>query len=474
MPLIIEDEGKLLGKKQAKVPDKLVNKIKQNLNLFGQYKKSKGFKRASSIVDDDYNKRSNKKDKIHNGDKTLSFSDIKKIDHEYKNMSVNDDDVNAKNLGYILPGGNDMKNWAHDTLRKMRTAVKKVDGVPPVPKLETKPTKPEDVQKSVKMGNATVRLTEEQLLVLKEYHDQLVFNFDDNGEPYYKKDNWQHYIDFLEKIGKYGQLPPSEWDENDIRNAVEEEKENLDPDGYGSGVDEYEQFVSFSDLVCETIVMNKYKKEDIFEPTFLNIFEQGYEAFKENNNYYDECETITKYLESLDLDKSNLDGYLTVYGYRCFTETLRDNYYDNQYDYGFIDSFTFNDRGLLYIERNIKNPKFNSPDINDKGFKNFFAKLNNSYCGIGTCFSWREGKGESYCGSGESELKLKCWVDPKNVNWYETLERNCYSLREEQEIYIDSDNAVIEVFDIVLEHGRVNGINVSGKSLLKSPILVGV
>ena len=27
MPLIIEDEGKLLGKKQAKVPDKLVNKI---------------------------------------------------------------------------------------------------------------------------------------------------------------------------------------------------------------------------------------------------------------------------------------------------------------------------------------------------------------------------------------------------------------------------------------------------------------
>ena len=743
MPLIIEDEGKLLGKKQAKVPDKLVNKIKQNLNLFGQYKKSKGFKRASSIVDDDYNKRSNKKDKIHNGDKTLSFSDIKKIDHEYKNMSVNDDDVNAKNLGYILPGGNDMKNWAHDTLRKMRTAVKKVPGVPQVPKLEKNPVKPKDVNKDIKMGSASVKLTESidyffenyyydygasyvfdsflnnpngkqnwgtlinpemyakalreftrfgtltsfpakyvyqwmgiimkntstliantdicghgtdfpseecedflhnyykdgrfievegydkitlevkpseviemcdeenlpvesnnildyinaynaenkseyrlnklrldsesnkiywevesdellykigitgdwmvlpdgsdgisdygiepimnilkeyddnlppekvlvmvnkildiyhcrgdlssifiqggskalsaiseeikkgkkiivnenQLLALKEYHDQLVFNFDDNGEPYYKKDNWQHYIDFLEKIGKYGQLPPSEWDENDIRNAVEEEKENLDPYGYGSGVDEYEQFVSFSDLVCETIVMNKYKKEDIFEPTFLDIFEQGYEAFKGNNNYYNECETITKYLESLDLDKSNLDDYLTVYGYRCFTEILRDNYYDNQYDYGFIDSFTFNDRGLLYIERNIKIPKFNSPDINDKGFKDFFAKLNNSYYGIGTCFSWREGKGESYCGSGESELKLKCWVDPKNVNWYETLQRNCYSLREEQEIYIDSDNAVIEVFDIVLEHGKVNGINVSGKSLLKSPILVGV
>jgi len=160
MPLIIEDEGKLLGKKQAKVPDKLINKIKQNLNLFGQYKQSKGFKRASSIVDDDYNKRSNKKDKIHNGDKTLSFSDIKKIDHEFKNMSINDDDANMKNLGYILPGGNDMKNWAHDTLRKMRTAVKKVKGVPPVPKLEKNPLKVPDAQKDIKMGNASVRLTE--------------------------------------------------------------------------------------------------------------------------------------------------------------------------------------------------------------------------------------------------------------------------------------------------------------------------
>ena len=187
MALIIEDEGKLLGKKQAKVPDKLVNKIKKNLNLFGQYKKSKGFKRASSIVDDDYNKRSNKKDKIHNGDKTLSFSDIKKIDHEYKNMSINDDDVNAKNLGFILPGGNDMKNWAHDTLRKMRTAVKKVPGVPQVPKLEKNPIKPKDVNKDIKMGSASIKLTE-------DYDDDYI-------HPYYEimneNDAYSVLCDFL-------------------------------------------------------------------------------------------------------------------------------------------------------------------------------------------------------------------------------------------------------------------------------------
>jgi hypothetical protein len=214
MALIIEDEGKLLGKKQAKVPDKLVNKIKKNLNLFGQYKKSKGFKRASSIVDDDYNKRSNKKDKIHNGDKTLSFSDIKKIDHEYKNMSINDDDVNAKNLGFILPGGNDMKNWAHDTLRKMRTAVKKVPGVPQVPKLEKNPVKPKDVNKGIKMGSASVNLTENiDYFIENYYYDygaSYVFNSFLNNPN--EKQNWgvlinpEMYLKALKEFTRFGKL----------------------------------------------------------------------------------------------------------------------------------------------------------------------------------------------------------------------------------------------------------------------------
>ena len=77
---ITEDEGKVLGKKQVKVPDKIVDKLKLNRNLFAGYSKAKGYKRINSIIDDDYNKRSNKKDKIHNGDKTVSFSDLKRID----------------------------------------------------------------------------------------------------------------------------------------------------------------------------------------------------------------------------------------------------------------------------------------------------------------------------------------------------------------------------------------------------------
>ena len=69
MALIFEDENKTLGKKQFKVPDKIVNQLKLTRNLFDKYSTSKGYKRINSILDDDYNKRSKKKDKIHNGDK---------------------------------------------------------------------------------------------------------------------------------------------------------------------------------------------------------------------------------------------------------------------------------------------------------------------------------------------------------------------------------------------------------------------
>ena len=746
MPLIIEDEGKLLGKKQAKVPDKLVNKIKQNLNLFGQYKKSKGFKRASSIVDDDYNKRSSKKDKIHNGDKTLSFSDIKKIDHEYKNMSVNDDDVNTKNLGYILPGGNDMKNWAHDTLRKMRTAVKKVPGVPQVPKLEKSPVKPKDVNKDLKMGSATVKLTESidyffenyyydygasyvfnsflknpdgkqnwgvlinpekyakalreftrfgsltsfpakyvyqwmgiimkntsiliantdicghgtvfpseecedflhnyykdgrfievegydkitlevkpseviemcdeenlpvesndildyinvynaknkseyrlnelrldsesnkiywevesdellykigitgdwmvlpdgsdgisdygiepimnilkeydenlppekvlvmvnkildiyhcrgdlssifiqggskvlsaiseeikkgkkiivnenQLLALKEYHNQQVFNFGDDGYAYFEKNNWENYVDFLEDIGTYGMLPASEWTRNDIENKIEEVKGEIDYQNDDISEDDYKE--AFLSLVCETFVYEHYDKNDIFEEWFLDLF-NDYEEFKANNNYYDECDTLRGFIEqTTDVfnDPDNLDNYLTYTGNMEFQETLREQFADNFNDYGMLECMIINDRGLVYIERNIKIPYFNSPDFDYGHHKNYYNYLKKMYYDLGYCFTWGEGYGEAYCGgsfgkNGTSEIKLKCWVDPKDINWKETVYRNCYSLREEREVYISASGAKIEVFDVVLESGEANGVRVSGKSLLKKPIII--
>lgn len=690
MPLIIEDEGKVLGKRQVKVPDKLVNKIKNNLNLFGKYKQSKGFKRASSIVDDDYNKRSNKKDKIHNGDKTLSFSDIKKIDHEYKNMSINDDDVNAKNLGYILPGGNDMKNWAHDTLRKMRTAVKKVKCVPQVPKLEKNPAKPKDTNKDIKMGNASIRLTESndwlpyydafeenstwnvlcdfihdangkqkwtpliqpdmykkalsefvkfgkfihfptkyvyqwmgiilnntaklranselvghvdyavfpidelkeaietypnffnepiekfgtpnedncydfmdyigfydwmsmpdgsdawsdyglpvlekviceykegmtpeetiviinkaldvthprgdlssifivggrktlssisesikrskkiivnesQLLCLKEYHDQLVFNFDNDGNAYYEKNNWENFVDFIEYIGTPGILPKSEWNESNIRSAINRAKEGIEP--MQDDIDEYEYVDAFISLVCESFI-NGYE-EEMFNEDFFEFFE-NYEEYKKEFNNYDECTIIEKYIKNktnILYDIDYIEDFLTYDGYRKFDEILKEKFIKN-FDYNGMESnMIVNERGLVYIERNITIPNFNSPDFNYCGNKNYFNYLKKTYNDLGNCFSWEEGRGEAYCGNsfgkGEhSEIKLKCWIDPKDINWKETVYCNCYPLKEEKEVRVNAYGAKIEVFDIVLEYGKVNGQSVSGKSLMKTPYII--
>lgn len=168
MALIFEDESKTIGKKQFVVPDKIVDKLKLNRNLFDKYKTSKGFKRINAIIDDDYNKRSNKKDKIHNGDKTISGSDLKKLNQEKDSgeISNNPNDINNVLTGPLFP-------WAKDQLNQARTAVEKVKAVPPVPKLEKNPEKIADVNKPLKIGNATVRITEDQLLILKKINNQI-------------------------------------------------------------------------------------------------------------------------------------------------------------------------------------------------------------------------------------------------------------------------------------------------------------
>lgn len=212
MPLILsEEEGKLLGKKQVIVPKKLVNKLKHNKDLFGKYKKTKGFKRVSAIVDDDYNKRSDKKDKIHTDDKTISFSDLKRIDHDMRHTNPN-----PHNLEYIIPGGDDMKTWAHDTLRKLRTSVKKVQTVPPVQKLEKEPAKPKDVNKDLKIGNATVKLTE-------------------------SNNDWLPYYDAMEEVNTYSILMDFIYKKTDKQNWTP----LIQPDMYKKALFEFVKFGKF-------------------------------------------------------------------------------------------------------------------------------------------------------------------------------------------------------------------------------------
>ena len=483
MPLIFEDESKKLGKKQVIVPNKLVNKIKSNLNVFGQYKDTKGFKRANSIVDDDYNKRSNKKDKIHNGAKTISFSDLKRINHDLKHNNQNPNDLENILLGASDKFGDksiNMRTWAKDTLRKLRTSVKQVDAVPPVPKLEKEPSKPEDVQKDIKMGNATVRLTESQLLLLKEYHGQQVFNFDDNGEPYYKKNNYENYIDYLESIGHYGQLPPSEWTKETINNTIDNELEKIDIDDNDLSEDDYNY--AFYSLIEASFFYNK-DSDELFNEEFAEIINE-YNQFLEEYNYVHDSGNLEYFLRNKKklyvYSEDDAYQYLTDLGEEEYDKELREAYKNHIEEYDIKWGLTLNERGLIYMEREIIIPKATSPyvrkDYTGSLDNDYYKILHDNYYGIGNCFSWSKNKGEAYCGNsfgvGNTHILLKCWVDPKDVNWEETVHRNCYGLRDEQEIYVDNDNAKIEVFDVVVGRAEFGDRTISNAHILRKPIIV--
>ena len=153
--ILTEDEYSKLGKKQAVIPKELVDKVERNVSLYSKYKDTDGYKRASAIADNDYNKRSNKSNKTPDGGTIISFSDLKRISHDL-NSTPNTKD----NLKFILPGGHDMKTWANKELNRIRAANKQIKLAPKPPKVQKPDTGTEELKKSFKMGNSEVKLTD--------------------------------------------------------------------------------------------------------------------------------------------------------------------------------------------------------------------------------------------------------------------------------------------------------------------------
>lgn len=155
MPLILEDEGKRFNGRQITLPQNIVDRLEACRNMYSgkQYKASRGYKRLNALLDKGYNAQSDKKDRQHNGNVTMSFADAKRIDFDMRHMPQSKD-----NEEYDMIGGDMMRDFLHNTLRSMRNSVSKVKQVPEVPKLETKDVKPEDINKTTKVGNVEVTL----------------------------------------------------------------------------------------------------------------------------------------------------------------------------------------------------------------------------------------------------------------------------------------------------------------------------
>lgn len=109
-------ENQLLNDKMFSLPKKLEDHLKLILNNHIGDKESKGYKRLNSLVNSNYNDRSGKQSD--NGKKFISYSDLKRINHDFDNMLHSKD-----NKEFVLNGGQEMCDWVKQTLENSRDAV---------------------------------------------------------------------------------------------------------------------------------------------------------------------------------------------------------------------------------------------------------------------------------------------------------------------------------------------------------------
>lgn len=162
MPIFIK-ENQELKDNMYKIPNKLQQYLYNLLSIYKDYTTNKGYKRLKSLVYPEYNKRSNKADQYKDG-KHISFSDTKRIDHDFRHMTKNPKDLNR-----ILNGGEKMAHFVKDTLNKERTKVKPIDSVPEVNDNNKNQLKPNiKPMKPIKLGNVSANVHESKKIYINE------------------------------------------------------------------------------------------------------------------------------------------------------------------------------------------------------------------------------------------------------------------------------------------------------------------
>ena len=240
--------------------------------------------------------------------------------------------------------------------------------------------------------NKKVILKENQINVLKEYFNQLQIPFEEFGDEN-GKENYDYYIDYLEKIGKYGTLPPSNISKEKISKCFEYEISNYDFSNYDSDYFDY--------------LLKQYKTDC---PSLYDIDES----------------------ELQDIDDDYLFEYLTPEGHVELYNDLAENGY-------FYETFDVNENGLIYVERVVSldfDPK------SEKSSERTYYNLKRDYDYIGTHWSYLKGGAEDFSHSGDFLRKqtsfiFKGYVSPKSIDFRNTVGNNLY-YPEEHELTIEN------------------------------------
>ena len=331
-----------------------------------------------------------------------------------------------------------------------------------------------------------INLNESQFKKLFEDYRQLKLPFNDTtGKGYDDKYNYEHYIDWLEYIGKYGTLQSSGLNIKNIldianNNSYKAFEEYKNWTKNSNVMDDYYENIGIHDNTYSNECTLAFKAlnqlyEQALEKNLINIFFNLNEEDIEYINDEFDGNIVEALEDDIDFNVNNIDSFLTEKGKENFDKLLYNFFVKNSDNNSFVKQLILNEKGLIYIEREINVSNVLGKTIEDENYDmydNLFDYLKNEFSGIGNCWSWKIGGGSAYCENDILDytiLLFRGWVNPKDIDWPITILRNTYdAFKEEKEIYIKS-NKIVEIDEIIISGKDDKN---KGKNILNRPMLI--
>lgn len=434
MPIFLQEDNKELNKEKFHLSKKGKEKLNAMITTMDSLglQKHNGYKMLKHLQDDEYN-QGKKKDT----NKVIKNPNI----HTEKDKPKEEETSGVQNK--TVEGGIHNNKETHDKITHMFTdwvygnngeftikhknaqnrlnnqaekpfkpkKLKKVETVNPIKPIKTNTGEIHIFKENVK----NVILTEKQIKKILEYRQELNIPFEEFGGG---KQMYEHYIDYLENIGKYGKLPSSKM--KNITNMIYKMIENKNPSDF---IDDYD-YIGYT--------MEWLAQRNDTQDYFINY-----------NEIQDLCG------DALSEDMLTQKGK-----YELLTIALEQN--------GFPDELIINNDGLIYIERVIA-----VDDIISN--KDIYHEYSNNWSNIGECWSWKEDGARNF---GSDNLFGQCdwfilhgWVRPEDVDWNMTISCNADSLSYEKELRLNY-NAPIQIDEIECKGKNINGCKLPLKNSL--------
>lgn len=434
MPIFLQEDNKELNKEKFHLSKKGKEKLNAMITTMDSLglQKHDGYKMLKHLQDDEYN-QGKKKDtnkvvknpNIHTEKDKPKEEEISGVQNKtveggiHNNKETHDkithmftDWVYGNNGEFTIKhknAQNRLNNQAEKPFKPKK--LKKVETVKPIKPIKTNTGEIHIFKENVK----NVILTEKQIKKILEYRQELNIPFEEFGGG---KQMYEHYIDYLENIGKYGKLPSSNM--KNIENIIYQILENKEPSDFI--YDDYEYI---------GILMEDLAQRNDTQDCFID---------------YEEAKKLT--CDELTEDMLTPTG---KYELLCLAMNQQ----------GFPDDLTINNDGLIYIERVIS-----VKDITSN--TDIYHEYSNKWSNIGECWSWAKGGARNFgsenLNHGSDWFILHGWVRPEDVDWETTISCNTSTLNE-QELRLNY-NAPIQIDEIECKSDKLNGCKLPLKNSL--------